>query len=300
VTPSNPAFQFSPVSQTITLGQIDETVPAFIATPVFHITGNVLTVTGTPVAGVTISATGTGGSFTAVTNALGQYSFAGLPAGTYTISPASPANFYSPASESVQINKADAAAPQFTVNPSLQVLAFTLSSNVLGASVTGTGTVTINEVAPKGGIAITLSSSDTKTVKLPTTFNIPAGASSGSFTFSGGGTTTVTLTATYSGTLASQPSSATAQVSIVGTDTVHVTSATWSNSTQILSVTATSTNPAATLTVTVASNGQNLGSMTSQGNGTFTLQIYIASKPSSVNVKSTLGGSSGQGVSSLP
>jgi len=300
VTPSNPGFEFSPASQTIVLGQIDQTVPTFFATPIFHITGSVLTAAGAPVAGVTLSATGVAGSSTAVTNASGQYSLAGLPAGTYTVAPTSPVNFYSPLSESVQVNKTDVVAPQFTVNPSLQITAFTLSSNLLGTGMTATATVTVNEVAPKGGIAIALSSSNTKTVKPPTTVTIPAGASSGSFTFSGTGTGAAALTASYSGTLAVQPTSATTQVSIVSADTIHVTSATWSTSTQTLKVTATSTNAGATLNVTLASNGQALGTMTSQGNGTFTLQTQVASKPSSVNVKSTLGGSTGQGVSILP
>jgi Carboxypeptidase regulatory-like domain len=300
VTLSNPAFQFSPATLTFTVGEIDLSLPAFNATPIFHITGTVLTQAGTPVSGVTINATGTAGSSTAVTGSTGQYSLAGLPAGTYTVTPASPMNFYSPSPESVQVNKTDVAAPTFTVDPSLQIVSFTVSSPQIGAGSNATGTITINEVAPKGGIAITLASSDMKTIKPPTTLTIAAGASSGSFTFTGSGTATVALTATYSGTLAVAPTSATAQVSVVGQDTVKVTSATWSTSTQQLNVSATSTNPQAVLTVTLASNGQNLGTMTSQGNGTFTLQVLVATKPSSVNVKSNLGGSTGQGVTVLP
>jgi hypothetical protein len=40
--------------------------------------------------------------------------------------------------------------------------------------------------------------------------------------------------------------------------------------------------------------------MTSAGNGNFTLQTQVASQPSSINVKSSLGGSTGQGVSVIP
>ncbi len=300
VTPGNPAYKFSPPAETITLGSIDQTFPAFTAIPIFHVTGVVLTPAGTPVAGVTISATGANGSSTAITGADGHYSLAGLPAGTYTLTPVSPVNFYAPASQSVPVNKADVVAPQFTVNPPLQITGFTLSANTIGNGSTATGTVTINEVAPNGGVPIVITSSDTRTVKPPATFNIPAGSTSGSFTFSGSGTATVTLTATYSGSLALQPSSASAQISVVSQDTVHITSATWSTSTQQLNVTATSTNPNAVLTVTLASNGQNLGIMTSQGNGTFTLQTQVATKPASINVKSSLGGSTGQGVTVVP
>jgi DNA-binding beta-propeller fold protein YncE len=300
VTLSNPAFEYSPASLTFTVGQIDLHLPVFNATPIFHVTGTILTQAGAPVSGVTINATGANGSSSAVTGSTGQYSLAGLPAGTYTVTPASPVNFYSPASESVQVKNADVAAPTFTVNPSLQIVSFTVSSPRIGAGSNATGTITINEVAPKGGIAIALASSDTKTVKPPTTLTIAAGASSGSFNFTGSGTATVTLTASYSGTLAVAPTSATTQVSVVGQDTVKVTSASWSTSTQQLNVTATGTNPQAVLTVTLASNGQTLGTMTSQGNGTFTLQVQVATRPSSVNVKSNLGGSTGQGVSVLP
>jgi len=93
VTPSNAAYQFSPPSETISLGSIDQTFPTFTATPVFHVTGIVLTQAGAGVAGVTISATGVNGSATARTGADGHYSLAGLPAGTYTLTPGLPIKF---------------------------------------------------------------------------------------------------------------------------------------------------------------------------------------------------------------
>jgi hypothetical protein len=43
VTLSNPAFQFSPATLTFTVGEIDLSLPAFNATPIFHIAGTVLT-----------------------------------------------------------------------------------------------------------------------------------------------------------------------------------------------------------------------------------------------------------------
>ena len=58
VTPSNPAYQFSPPSETLTLGNIDQTFPTFAANPVFQVTGVVLTQAGLALAGVTISAMG--------------------------------------------------------------------------------------------------------------------------------------------------------------------------------------------------------------------------------------------------
>ena len=155
------------------------------------------------------------GSASAVSGADGHYSLAGLPAGTYTLTPLSPLNFYAPPSQSVSVAKTDVVAPQFTVNPSLQITGFTLSPTTIGNGSSATATVSINEVAPKGGIPITIMSSDTKSVKPPNTFNIPAGATSGSFTFSGSGTSTVAMTVTYSGALTVQASSASAQISVV-------------------------------------------------------------------------------------
>ncbi|HWC95724.1 MAG TPA: carboxypeptidase regulatory-like domain-containing protein [Candidatus Sulfopaludibacter sp.] len=300
VTLSNPAFAYSPVSQTFTVSNIDLTLPTFTATPVFHITGAVATQAGAAVAGVTITATGPNGAATAVTNAAGQYSLPALPAGTYTLTPTAPANLYSPTSQTVQINKADVQAPSFTVNPSLQIVSFQMSSPQIGVGTQVFGTVTVNVVAPKGGIIVTLSSSNTKAAKPPNSVTIPEGALVGSFSFSGSSAGATTITAAYSGPLAVAPVSASNPLTVVATDSVKVTSATWSTSTQILSVTATSTNPQTTLTVINASSNAAIGTMTTQGNGVFTLQIKQATKPSSVNVTSLFGGSAGQGVSTIP
>jgi hypothetical protein len=68
----------------------------------YSITG---TVTGPYVEGVTITRTG---GATAVTNASGSYSFTGLPAGSYTLTPSLPGYNYSPASPTVAITSADA------------------------------------------------------------------------------------------------------------------------------------------------------------------------------------------------
>ena len=71
--------------------------------------------------------------------------------------------------------------------------------------------------------------------------------------------------------------------------------------TQLLTVNATSSNSQSTLNVFLASNNQLLGTMVSQGNGTFTFQApFTTGTPASINVKSNLGGSTGQGVSVIP
>ncbi len=76
---------------------------------------------------------------------------------------------------------------------------------------------------------------------------------------------------------------------------------TWSKSTQVLRVSATSTNPQSILQLFLASNNQLLGTFDTQGNGSYSIQTsFTTGTPASVNVKSNLGGSTGQGVTVVP
>ena len=113
--------------------------------------------------------------------------------------------------------------------------------------------------------------------------------------------TAVTLTATYSGPFATAATSGTGSISVSPTDSLKLTSATFSKSTQVLTVDATSTNPQAILSVILASNSSVLGVMTNLGGGNYSFQmVYTNGTPNSVNVKSNLGGQTGQGVKSVP
>lgn len=103
----------------------------------------------------------------------------------------------------------------------------------------------------------------------------------------------------YSGSLAATGSVAGATLIVAPGDTLHVTSATFSKSARLLKVTATSTNPQSIVNVLNSSGNVLLGIMTSLGNGSFTFQTAIASI-AGVNLKSNLGGATGQGVTLLP
>jgi hypothetical protein len=106
--------------------------------------------------------------------------------------------------------------------------------------------------------------------------------------------TTVTLTAQYNGGIASTV------LTVAPGDKISIASATYSQSTHVLTVTASDTNPQAILNVYLASNNQLLGSMTNQGgNYQFTL-TFAGGIPASVNVASNLGAKTGQGVKLLP
>lgn len=74
---------------------------------------------------------------------------------------------------------------------------------------------------------------------------------------------------------------------------------TWSQSTHLLVVTATGSNPEAIITVLNANGNTPLGTITGDGSGNFTFQTTIASI-SSVNLKSSLGGATGRGITVVP
>jgi hypothetical protein len=66
-------------------------------------------------------------------------------------------------------------------------------------------------------------------------------------------------------------------------------------------VNATSTNAQSTLSVILSSNSSLLGTMTNQGGGHYTFQTkFTSGTPAAINLKSNLGGSTGQGVSVVP
>jgi hypothetical protein len=70
-----------------------------------------------------------------------------------------------------------------SIEPSVTV---TLPSGLVGNGNTLTGTLTLSEPAPSGGLAVTvISSTAAVTIGAPTTINIPAAATAGTFTYSG-------------------------------------------------------------------------------------------------------------------
>jgi trimeric autotransporter adhesin len=222
-----------------------------------------------------------------------------LPAGTYTIKPVSPAHSFAPNAQSVTITGGNLGGLAFTANPPIVPASYSLSPwTMVGPGVVTTATVTLNQPAPTGGAVLTLSASDPKPAKFPSTVTIAAGQSSVTFAVQGNGvsaTSTVTLIAGYNG------GSASTSLTVAPSDSLHITSATYSKSQQLLQVKATGTNPAATIQVQNANNNAILGTMTNLGNGNYSYQQTMATNvPTSVNVISNLSGKTGQGVSLIP
>lgn len=134
VTPSKTGYTFTPNSTVVTMSGANVTGKNFTATaniaPTYTLSG---AVSGPYVEGVTITMSGDG-SGTAFTNASGNYSFANLPAGTYTLTPSQAGYTYSPAAPAVVVS-ADT------------VQNFTASSAVVSYSISGT----VSETTAKTG-----------------------------------------------------------------------------------------------------------------------------------------------------
>jgi DNA-binding beta-propeller fold protein YncE len=289
---------------TLYVASVNGTVSIFALNPpavpaAFSANGIIRTVDGIPAAGVTVNASGPSGNATAVTDATGLFVLTGLPAGAYTVTPASSAFSFAPNSQAVTVNDSNIGGLAFTANPPIVPITYAVSPwTMVGAGVVTTATVTLNQPAPAGGAVLVLSASDAKAAKFPSTVTVSAGQSSVSFSVQGNGvsaTTTVTLIASYNGGTAST------SLTVVPSDSLHITSATYSKSQQLLQAKGTSTNAAATIVVQNSNNNATMGTMVNLGNGNYSFQASLATGvPTSVNIISNLGGKNGQGVSVIP
>ena len=113
VTPSKSGYTFNPASQPITINGANATGVNFTATavPTWSISGTVspsslgsgtlLTLSGTPSAMTTA-------------NSSGNYSFTGLPKGSYTVTPSKTGDTFTPANRAVTISGANVTGVNFT------------------------------------------------------------------------------------------------------------------------------------------------------------------------------------------
>ena len=187
--------------------------------------------------------------------------------------------------------------------PALSITGFTLAPYwMLGPGVATTGTITLNQPAPAGGVILALSSAGVTAAKYPASVAIPMGQSSAPVTVLGNGvstTTALTLTAWFAGTLAPLGTSAGVAMTVAPMDALKAPKPTWSTSTHLLTATCTSTNAQSVIAVLNAAGNAPLGTMTNLGNGNYSFRMTIASI-SSVNFKSNLGGATGQGITVVP
>ena len=196
VTPSLTGYTFSPISAGVIISGADETGVNFTATAntatTYSIKGQV---TGTTIAGVTITLSGgTFGTTITTTDASGNYSFAGLLAGSYTVTPSLAGYTFSPVNLFPTLSTADSTGNNFT---SANVSAnYSISGAVTGASgvtINLTGAATASTTG--GSFSFTKLANGTYTVT-PVLAGYTFSPSSSAVTVSGGDITGITFTAT--------------------------------------------------------------------------------------------------------
>jgi hypothetical protein len=180
VTPSKTGFSFSPSSQSVTVNGANLSGITFTASavPTYSISG---TVSGAVVSGVTLSLSGVSTAST-TSDSSGNYTFASLANGAYTVTPAKTGYTFTPANLAATVNGANVTGVNFS---STAVPTYSISGTVSGAVVSG---VTLS----LSGAATASTTSD----------------SSGNYTFSAlaNGAYTVTPSSTgYTFTPANQP-----------------------------------------------------------------------------------------------
>jgi len=106
---------FTPATRSVTVAGAAVANQNFIASAGYTIAGRIANSAGTGLAGVTVGRTGS--VATVVTNGAGYYTFAGVPNGTYTVTPTSPNFNFTPVTRSVTVNGATTGGHNFIGTP---------------------------------------------------------------------------------------------------------------------------------------------------------------------------------------
>jgi Domain of unknown function (DUF4082)/Bacterial Ig domain/Carboxypeptidase regulatory-like domain len=128
VTPNQAGFVYTPSGQAVTINGANLTAVNFTSAQVFNISG---TISGPGGAGATVTLTGAS-TATTTADGSGNYSFTGLLNGSYTVTPSKSGFVFTPGSQAVTLNGANA-----TVNFSSAQL-FSLSGTISGPGGPGT------------------------------------------------------------------------------------------------------------------------------------------------------------------
>jgi len=117
LTPSKTGFTFNPSSQSTTLSAANVSGVNFTATknavPTFSISGNISPAANGSGATVTLSGAA---SSTTTADSSGNYSFAGLASGSYTLTPSKTGFTFSPSSQSTTLSAANVSGVNFTAS----------------------------------------------------------------------------------------------------------------------------------------------------------------------------------------
>jgi len=182
-------------------------------------------------------------------------------------------------------------APPPPPPPPVTLSAFTIDPGSVTNGNSAQGTVTLSGLAPAGDAIVALSSNNAVAV-VDDSIVIPAGSNSATLTIA---TRTVTeptvatISASFGGV--TRTASLTILPIVQAGDAVTIQTASYDFFRKQLTVQATSTNSTARLQVFIASSGQLIGTLTSNGNGRHSGQLFVASNPQNITVRSSLGGS---------
>jgi hypothetical protein len=167
VTPSKAGYTFSPANQSVTVSSGNVTVSTFTATA----TGLTYTISGT----ITPAASGSGATVTlsgaavasTTADSSGNFSFAGVANGSYTVVPGKTGFNFSPDVQAVTINGANATGVSFT-------------ANIAPPDYSISGNIKLSSLGVGGGSTVTLTLQSTGAIVTSTLTN-----SSGSFLLTG-------------------------------------------------------------------------------------------------------------------
>jgi hypothetical protein len=153
ITPGKTAYTFTPASQPVTINGANQTGINFTAqaVPTWSISGTISPVTGG--VGASVALTGAT-SATTVTDANGNYAFAGLVNGSYSVTPSESGYTFTPGSQSVMVNGATQAGINFTAQPAPTYNisgAISPSATGSGATVSLTGVSSASTTADANG-----------------------------------------------------------------------------------------------------------------------------------------------------
>ena len=165
ITPSLTGYTFTPASTAVTINGANATTKNFTTTassaPTYSISGTV-TLNGVALNGVTMALKGTNTTANTIDSS-GNYTFTGLANGSYTVSPSLAGYTFTPASQAVTINGANATAKNFTAVTTSTRGTFTALAGTMDTARDGhTATLLPNgEILVAGGAA-----NDNSTVSL--------------------------------------------------------------------------------------------------------------------------------------
>ncbi len=147
VTPSKTEYTFTPSSRNVLVTNADVNSQDFAATLITYSISGTITRNGQPVANAVVSLTG-GTASTDITDAVGAYSFDGLPAGNYTITPSKANHTFTPLNRSVTVG------PSATQRDFTATAAYSISGTILegmnplsGVEVNGGGKTAITNAS---------------------------------------------------------------------------------------------------------------------------------------------------------